>query len=123
MSDFVTLAGAGSVLTGLMIPVATGACGNVLVGVQAVHDQLLGAGDTVSSCSVDPVVPGAQITVSSGAVWTVSSTGMFNVDGFVTDAFNPALGGALFASVVSSVLILYVCARAAGTVLTFVRGR
>jgi len=123
MADFVIVAGAGPQLTGLMIPVATGGCGNVLVGIQAVHDQVVGAGDTVASCSVDPVVPGAQIVLSTGVVWTVSSTGTFNGDGFVADAFDPAIGGALFASVVSSVLILYVCSRSAGTILNFVRGR
>jgi len=123
MTEFVTFSGAGA-LSNLMVPVASSACSSALAGVQAFYAQLLAGADVAISCSVDPVGAGSYITWSSGAVWTIASAGVADsTTGFVIDAFDPVVGGALFAAVVTSVITLYVCSRSMGTILNFVRGR
>ena len=121
MSDFVTFSGAGA-LSNLMVPVASSACSSALAGAQAFYSQLLAGADVALSCSTDPVAAGSQITWSSGAVWTISSAGTFDSSsGFVVDAFDPVAGVALFSTVVSSVVILYLISRSAATILNFLK--
>ena len=88
-----------------MVPVATSACSSALAGVQAFYAQLLAGADAAIKCSVDPVTIGTQITWSSGAVWTIATAGIADSSsGFVVDAFDPVVGCAIFATVVSSVI-------------------
>ncbi len=106
------------------MPVPSSSCSSLISGAQAVYSQILAGSDVAVSCSSDPVAAGSQLTWSSGAVWTIASAGMADSStGFVVDAFDPVAGGTLFATVVSSIIILYLCARSAGTVLNFVRGK
>ena len=122
MIEFVTFSGAGSV-SNLIVPVGSSSCVSVLAGAQDIYSQVVTGSDTAKSCSATPISNGVQIIWSSGAIWTVSSTGTANSDGFFSDQFDPVVGGTLFGTVVSSILILYICSRSAGTILNFIRGR
>jgi hypothetical protein len=107
-----------------MVPVASSACSSALAGVQAFYAQLLAGVDLAISCSADPVAVGSQITWSSGSVWTIASAGIADSStGFVVDAFDPVVGAALFVTVVSSIVILYLFSRSAGSIVNFVRGK
>jgi hypothetical protein len=125
MTDFVVVAGAGSQMSGLMVPVASSSCSDVLAGIQLVHDQVFNGseGYAAVSCTNDPVQVGTQIGWSPAWTYTIAGVGSFEAGAFgVADAFDPVVGGGLFAAVVSSVLILYVCSRSAGTILSFLKG-
>ncbi len=121
MLDFVTFSGAG-VLSNLMVPVASSSCSSLIAGAQSIYAQLAVGSDVAISCSADPVAAGVQLTWSSGAVWTIASAGVADSSsGFVVDAFDPVVGGAIFGAVVSSIIILYLLSRSAGTVVEFIR--
>ena len=121
MTDFVTFSGAGA-LSNLMVPVSSSACSSLLAGAQSIYSQLAVGADVALTCSIDPVAAGAQLVWSSGAVWTIASAGVADSStGFVIDAFDPTIGGAIFGAIVSSIIILYLLSRSAGAVVEFVR--
>lgn len=124
MASFVTVSGAGVQVNGLMIPVASGSCADVRAGIQSFHDQVFdgSGGYTAVSCTNDPVVVGTRIIWNPSYTYTVSGIGNYQTGSFdVAEIFDPVAGGVLFSSVVSSIIILYLCSRSAGTILSFIR--